>query len=232
LPDNNVPKLELGNEEKESASMKIRQTDNDLRNHLMDQIQFLLRSISLYDSGLINEAKRMAVIIRLLAHDTHKSVSLLSQLDMKNILFYDTSYNYDPTNLAPTLGLIFTRASVNPTFVKFLPALDSREEYKNRKIPFEEWWNKIVLADKVNNKFRRIDLILSVANKDGGVHVDPQLDKSYGELTRRKTLGLKFVINDLVKEHGIEPIFASIRQISHEIMKSLKDELPEIVQLN
>ena len=37
---------------------------------------------------------------------------------------------------------------------------------------------------------------------------------------------------NLVKEHGIEPIFASIRQISHEIMKSLKDELPEIVQLN
>ena len=203
-----------------------------LENHLMDQIQFLLRSIILYDNGLINEAKRMAVIIRLLAHDTQKSVSLLSQLNMKNILFYDTSYEYDPTNLAPTLGLILTRTSVNPTFVKFIPALDGREQFKNRKIYFEEWWNKIVLSDIVNNKFRRVDLILSVANKDGGVHVDPQLDKSYGELTRRKTLGLKFVINNLVKEHGVEPIFASIRQISHEILKSLKDEFPDIVQLN
>jgi hypothetical protein len=208
--------------------MKIRQTDDDLRNHLMDQIQFLQRSIILYDTGLINEAKRMGVIIRLLVHDTPKSVSLLSQLNMKNILFYDTSHDYDPTNLAPTLGLILTRTSVNPTFVKFIPALDGREEYKNRKISFEKWWDKIVLADKVNNKFKRIDLILSVANKDGGVHVDPQLDKSYGELTRKKTLGVKFVINNLVKEHGIEPIFASIRQISHEILKSLKDELPDM----
>jgi hypothetical protein len=212
--------------------MKIRQTDDDLRNHLIDQIQFLQRSIILYDDGLINEAKRMGTIIRLLVHDTPKSVSLLSQLNMKNILFYDTSHDYDPTNLAPTLGLILIRTSVNPTFVKFIPALDSREKYKKIKVSFDKWWDKIVLTDKENNKFRRIDIILSVANKDGGVHVDPQLDKSYGELTRKKTLGLKFVINNYVKEHGIEPIFASIRQISHEILKSLKDKLPDIVQLN
>lgn len=211
--------------------MKIRQTDDDLRNHLFEQIQFLLRSNFLYDNGFINEAKRMSIIIRLLLHDTDRSVSLLSQMNINNMLFYDTSHDYNEYNLSPTLGLILIRTSVNPTFAKFIPALDDREEYKNRRISFEKWWNKIVLADMSKNIFTRRDLILSIVNKDGGAHIDPKLDKPYGELTRRKTLGLKFIVNDSEIKHGIEPIYASIRQISHETLKSLKDEFPDFVQM-
>ena len=58
--------------------MKIRQTEEELKSHLKEQIQFLLKSAQSYDEGFTSEAKRLAVVIRVLLHDTKKSKSLLT----------------------------------------------------------------------------------------------------------------------------------------------------------
>ena len=57
--------------------MSYKQTKKDLKSHLKEQIQFLLRSTQSFDDGFVSEAKRIAVIIRVLLHDTNRSISLL-----------------------------------------------------------------------------------------------------------------------------------------------------------
>ena len=68
---------------------KYVQTRDELLDHLKDQIAFMKQSTNSYDNGWEDEAKRLAVAIRLLLHDTPKSTSLLTLLDKKNINFRD-----------------------------------------------------------------------------------------------------------------------------------------------
>jgi len=206
--------------------MLYKQSDKELKQHLKEQIEFLRRSSNSYDLGYKSESKRLAVVIRVLVHDTSSSTSLLTLLGKKDMLFYDTALDYNQNNLAPTMGLIITR--LRPNRAEYIPPLDDGvpSRYKKGKVPFYDWWNKIVLVDKYKNKFTRKQLVLAVSNKDGGVHVDPKLNKAYSELTRKHSLGWVFIKNgEKTPITGCE--LASIRQISHEILKSFHDEFLE-----
>jgi len=212
--------------------IKIEQTKDELKSHLREQIEFLKRSSQTYDEGYISEAKRLAVAIRLLLHDTQKSTSLLTLLKKKDILFYDTSLDYNPNNFPSTIGLIITKYIITKTGQKsaeYVPPLDDGPptRYTKGKITFEKWWNKIVFADSKGNKLTRRNLVLAVSNKDGGAHVDHRLDKDYADMTRFNSLGLRFIQNGNKRYFATHPELASVRQISHEILKSLKDEFPE-----
>jgi hypothetical protein len=63
--------------------MKRDQTREDLVAHLREQYGFLAVSCELFDQGNEAEAKRIAVAIRTLVHDTPASHSLLEQLGYK-----------------------------------------------------------------------------------------------------------------------------------------------------
>jgi len=205
----------------------VQQTEDELNSHLKEQIEFLRRSSQAYDEGFESEGKRLAVVIRVLLHDTQNSTSLLTLLRKKDILFYDTSLDYDSRNLASTMGLIMMR--VGPNGARYVPPLDDGPpvRYSKAKIPFEEWWNKIVVVDTKGNKLTRKDLVLAVSNKDGGSHVDLKLNIAYADLTRFNSLAWKFIQNGVEKDFATKPELASIRQMSHEVLKSLKDEFPE-----
>lgn len=205
--------------------MKVTRTEEDLKLQLKEQIQFLLTSAKAYDEGRISEAKRLAVALRVLLHDTEKSTSLLKLLKKKDILFYDTALDYNPNNLASFAGLVMMKIGPEGGYV---PPLDDGppRRYVKGKTPFEEWWTKVVIVDLNRNQLTRRGLLLAVCNQDGGAHIDPKLDKTYADITRFQSLGDKFSFNKVeIPISG--PEFASIRQISHEVLKSLRDEFPE-----
>ena len=207
--------------------MQVWQTEDELNSHLKEQSGFLRRSAQAYDEGFASEGKRLATVIRVLLHDTRNSTSLLTLLRKKDILFHDTSLDYDPRNKVSTMGLIMMR--VGPNGARYVPPLDDGPpvRYSKAKIAFEEWWNKIIFVDTRGNKLTREDLVLAVSNKDGGAHVDPGLNSAYAALTRFNSLGWKFIQNGIEKDYATKPELASIRQMSHEVLKSLKDEFPE-----
>lgn len=207
--------------------VSVRQTKDELKSHLREQIEFLKSSSQAYDEGYTSEAKRLTVPIRLLLHDSQNSTSLLTLLKKKDILFYDTSLDYNPNNLPSTMGLIITE--MEKKSAKYVPPLDDGPptRYRKGKISFEKWWNKIVFVDRKGNKLTRRDLVLAVANKDGGVHIDHELDKDYADITRFDSLGFMFVQDGNKRYFATHPELASVRQISHEVLKSLKDEFPE-----
>jgi len=70
----------------------------------------------------------------------------------------------------------------------------------------------------------RRDLILAVANKDGGAHVDPVLDEKYANLSRGNSLAWRYrgPRGDIPLEG---PEKAAVRQIAHEVLKTLNPKM-------
>lgn len=199
--------------------MKIELDRDEIRKRLKDHIQYLIDSCKSYDEGKTAEARRMAVTIRVLLHDTNNSTSLLKQLDKKDILFYDTAYEHDPNNMLTTTGLASIRIGGG---VKYIPHLNDFS-YGRGKIPFQEWWDQIVVVDKHGKELSRKKFVTTMANQDGGAHVDPKLDSDYYNATRGDSLGWTDLNGNPIEDIDL----ASIRQISFEVLKSLEDEFPE-----
>ena len=208
-----------------STTMKIKQTKQELLSHLADNMQFLQLSAAAFDKGLLGEAKRMAVAVRVLVHDTPKSKSLLGQLKYKtNMSFFDTAHDYKPDNLMNHHGLVglkidlenFTESSYNVPLT-----LDGRP---NKFILFADWWNKVVIVDNKKNVFRRRDIILSLANQDGGAHVDPELNLAYAQLSRQNSIG--WVLSSAQGQKPLGAVeFFSMRQLAHEVLVSVDRKL-------
>lgn len=208
---------------------KIKLTEDDLKSQLKGQIEFLIRSGELFDKGITDEAKNMATHLRVLLHDA-RYPSLLTQLSKKDILFYDSSLDQNKNNPLCHMGLIKLNLEINDISMSayFDPPLDKEpERYLKEKISFNMWWNQIILENFNRQPFTRKELILAVANTDGGAHVDSDLEEEYFDLTRENSLGIRFM-DENVEELLIDSELVSIRQITHEVLKSLKDEFPEL----
>jgi hypothetical protein len=206
----------------------VPQTRLELERHLKEQVAFMRASARAYDAGFTGEAKRLAVVVRVLAHDTNSSVSLLRQLNLKGIPFCDTSYEYDPRKYFLSFhGLAMAR--VGPSGGEFIPRCAEPPKPFGEPlqfVKFDEWWLKVVVVDTKHNKFTRQALVLTLSNKEGGAHVDPKLDAAYAALTRQNTIGMSYQYNEQAGDiSGIE--LASVRQIAHEVLCSLEKASPE-----
>jgi hypothetical protein len=206
-------------------------TRTELEAHLDEQLGFLDRSAAAFDAGYEDEAKRLAVILRVLLHDTTQSHSLLEQLGRKNRDFYDTAFDTNPASHGdlvsnPTgAGLVAVATGVDAA--KYVALLDHAPWFKS--LSFSAWWNAPVLVDRAGRKWTRKDLVLTAANQDGGAHVDPALDETYYKLSRENALGSITV--DLVTGvvRPVEgPERAAIRQIAHEVLKTLRPDYAKV----
>jgi hypothetical protein len=205
---------------------EYRQSKEELQQHLRDTVQALELSAHAFDEGFDGEAKRLAAAIRILLHDTGSSMSLLGQLGEKNICFYDTSILYNPKTSITYNGI--TAINLTPQGATHVALFnDLPTDCPPRWVSFEEWWNRVIFIDKEGSKTSRKDLILAIANKDGGAHVDPVLDKKYANLSRRNSLAWRFSSprGDVPLEG---PEKAAIRQITHELLRSLNPTMPKM----
>jgi len=203
-----------------------KQSEEELQQHLIDTLNALELSVNAYDKGYEGEAKRLAASIRVLVHDTNSSHSLLGQLGKKTMSFYDTCIPQQPSNIVSYQGL--TAINMTPQGAKYIAPLDDLPlDITPGQVDFETWWNEVVFKDKIGNETTRKDLILAVANKDGGAHVDPTLDEKYADLSRRNSLAWRFhsSMGD-VPLPGPEK--AAIRQIAHEVLKTLNPTMPKM----
>ncbi|MYL44582.1 hypothetical protein GLV94_02905 [Virgibacillus halodenitrificans] len=207
--------------------MKTNQTEDDYILYLQEQVEFLINSCNSFDKGFYGEAKRIATTIRVLVHDTNRSISLLTQLNSKKIYYYNTAFPFNPNNLLTHLGLI--SLCPGPTGNDYQPFYDEGPPVNHKWKTFDNWWaEEIVLVDNKRNKFTRKKLILTSSNQDGGAHIDPNLNQKYANINRKNTMGWEKVVNG--KETPIlNAHLVSIRQIGHELLKTLRNKFPEIV---
>jgi hypothetical protein len=196
----------------------MKQTPDDLEAHLAEQLRFLRESAESFDCGFEGEAKRLAVTLRTLLHDTASSRSLLGQLGKKDRLYYDTAMHELPDNLLGHGALV--EIFMSPQGSRYVPLLDDPlPDQKPTLTAFEDWWNRVVFRTQDCHKLSRRSLVLALANRDGGAHVDPKLDAAYAAISRENAMGWTFTAGDVT--YAIRaPELAAGRQVAHEVIKT------------
>lgn len=203
-------------------------TQAQLETMLAEQIDYLGSSAHLYDAGRKHEAKRLAVTLRLLLHDTSMSQSLLGQLDLKlRLLYLDTAGPVNRKNLLPLTPFLhfrLTMAEGGVAVPSYEPAFYEGPcpDLGLRALPFNSWWTMMVLRDSTMKEYSRRDLVLFLANKVGGAHVDPKVQTELDALARSETVG--FSVSDSQGERRMEedPILPCVRQIAFELLEVLR----------
>lgn len=102
--------------------MKTPITPVDLQRHLNEQLGFLERSTASFDQGYEDEAKRLAVTLRVLLHETAQSHSLLGQLGRRQGAFVDTALPAISGNIMGHGGLV--SVVLGPPETKYVAMLD------------------------------------------------------------------------------------------------------------
>jgi hypothetical protein len=198
---------------------RVLRTIPELEQELNDQLELLKLDVVNYDAGKEITAKSIATKLRVLLHDHNNSHSLLGQLAKKG-MFHDTALEMDPSRLASYSGLI--SVSLSTKGAKYNPLLDRLPHGSDRQIAFEDWWNAVVFLDKDRNTLSRKDLVLTLADQDGGAHVDKRgLEEKYNNLTRQNSLNWQASTGEGIWKPLTNPHYAAIRQMAHEVLSSL-----------
>ena len=210
-------------------------SQRNLYHDLLEQRAFLDASCQGFDGGLQIEAKRLAVTIRVLVHDTANSHSLLEQLGIKNSLKWISSGEVDPRNMVSTMGLTSMRMAVQEDGTQTFEyaAKDEATVLQFGKLKtFAQWWETPVIKDSDGEHFTRRDLVLALANKDGGAHIDT-LQTRVRRLAHEGSLGWMFgpgpdeAADDITLEQELillNPILASVRTIAEEMRLSFHNQ--------
>ena len=170
-----------------------------------------------FDAGFDDEALRLSVSARVLLHDTNNSHSLLGQMGLLTIDFYSSTTKWDRNNLLPHHGLLQIGLANNSS--SYRAPLDDRPPHFFRWVSFDEWWNEIVFDDRKGNSLTRKDIILSLADKEGGAHVDPRLTPSYETIIKLSSFwNVRTSEGEIPLGPRIERL--SMRQIAHEILRT------------
>jgi hypothetical protein len=107
-----------------------RLTRDDLRQHLKEHMDWLDESMRSFDAGKEHSSKRLAHTIRSLVHDTAKSHSLLGQLGVKQSLqLWSVLPNFGTEPTTEFMGVSMAMSVVNGEFSsRYAPNLGAPEQ--------------------------------------------------------------------------------------------------------
>lgn len=201
---------------------KIIQRKHELLNHLRKQYKFLCKSIIDDD---IDEIDRIALCIRILFHESSNSKSLLKQIS-PSIEILDTSPNTSfeiEKESTDKISNFWYGGLVKLTSSNFYELAPSKTP---NYVPIDDWWERVLFVDN-NNSFSRQNIVLTIADKDGGAHVDNKLPLDYYNLSRFGSNGMSFFLEGKkVIPQGPEKII--LPHIGREVAWSLRKVFPKI----
>ncbi|MFP3581350.1 hypothetical protein SB659_17445 [Arthrobacter sp. SIMBA_036] len=269
---------------------RIPRPEGETLEHTRVQFEFLAQSCDAFDSGKEAEGARMATNLRVLLHQRGQSHALLGQCGvMENLWLFDSAGQYPVHDTHSPLALVGVQYEITPgkqidrawyipnlgNVVRQQPNLNFqiRELLHGRKAPrgagfhlrIDDWWKQPVMRDTAGREFSREQLVLFLANTDGGAHVDASLPEDYYALSRLNSAAVyagmgapKIVVSEnatptdeythqmalsvgaapteeYIRENKMtfnelgSPVPASVRQIAWELMRSVKQQFPELL---
>jgi hypothetical protein len=216
----------MGRASRTKAQAKVAPSSRDRPNllgQLREHLDFLKASSAAFDNGFEAEAKRLAVSLRVLLHDTTSSHALLDQLGIKHRLrFLETSAPMDPYSLGPSTGLVFMQISLgDPSGMYVAPLGDLPPPRIKSPVKFDEWWTNTIYDD-TKAIWSRKKFVLTLANVEGGAHVDPKLNAAYERLVTANGLGWTAQTPAGPQPFAGSPVAASVRQITYELLETLQ----------
>lgn len=208
---------------------RVKRSKEDLKTELNEQFALMINACECYDAGLEAIGKHIALVLRVLLYHHGQSRALLEQLGIRNKRFPNsTGIKLNPKNLGTDCPL--TVIKMTGSDATYLPLLASGGgPFPPKWEKFEDWWNEPVLKDNQGRKFNRREIVLNVADTDGGAHVDPELEEAYMDLSRRNSLGWKFQKGDVSEMLKGRAELACIRQIAFEVIESIKKNVTWVI---
>lgn len=210
---------------------RVPRSSEDLKRAYDEQLDLLWNNTRAYDRGSDAVAVHIASVLRVLIHDTGRSSSLLSQLGLKSMQFVSTARPPLATGENSFSdghwGLIWI--NIEASAIRYVPVLDLSTCHT---MGFDDWWLEPVFARNGSYTVTRKHLVLAIADTDGGAHIDPNLDEWYADLSRGNPFNNQFYLHpgdkpplhlhesNMLKK-PIHPERAAIRQIAHELFKTL-----------
>lgn len=117
----------------------VKQSKQELIAHFHESLDFLNASAASFDGGFFSEAKRLAVTIRVLVHDSERSKSLLGLLGLKTGMgFLNTAHPHDQRNLLGYHGLVGIQLGAEGN--RYFAPLNQRP---SKYVFFPDWWNEV-----------------------------------------------------------------------------------------
>lgn len=212
----------MGKASRKKAPRGPKRSREELLQLLAEHEAFLERSAQAFDDGYEAEAKRLAVVLRVLLHDTQVSHSLLKQLRVKDRLaFLDTAEPIHPGNLMPTPGLVMMQMTTTADGAegRYVAPLGMSRPSGSKQVSFAGWWMNPVM--KVDGVWSRRDLVLALANTEGGAHVDPELDERYEQLAKKNGFGWVAASPAGERPFVGNAVAVATRQIAYEVVETL-----------
>ncbi|MQA00689.1 MAG: hypothetical protein GEU80_15415 [Dehalococcoidia bacterium] len=133
------------------------------------------------------------------------------------------------------------RRAGSVTSARYTPKLNSSHQ-PARALPYDEWMNEPVIRTAHGSVLGRERLIRIVANQEGGAHFDSRLDAEYQRVAQGGAMGWRKTSDGLVatidldegrgsedSDRDLNPVPATIRQIAHEVLESLRGPKREFV---
>jgi len=205
---------------------KIKRSNTELLQSLIEQLKLLQINCNLYDAGNEIVGKSISTILRILFHESRSSKSLLVQLGIRDISWLNTSHGLHLDNQISECSLLTLQMKAG-SGGKYLPKClcpEKTSEY-NYKI-FPSWYNMPVILDEKHQVFTRREIILYVADTDGGAHIDGELDEKYREIIKPNYLGWKY--GEGMEFQGKVELIC-MRQIAYEVLTTLMNKYPGIL---
>lgn len=213
-------------------------TNQELFEALKEQLYFLDSSLHNFLNNEI-ESKRIATTIRVLVHDTNKSNSLLNSLNKKQQINFINSAIPNDGRLHSMTGMKNVRGSNPNQYTGLVAKINDYEvltavplfqmhlpEWHNgySKLLFEDWWKMEIIKINSDTLTRR-EVVLLMANKDGGAHLDITLPEPYHFIKESK-----LILNIGGRETEFEKrlIYATVAQIGWEVKFSIENYLRTI----
>jgi hypothetical protein len=191
----------------------VRRSDAGKTQLFKDQYSLLKSGIERFYQGDEVIAVDIAVRIRTLVHDTGASRAFLGTLNLnyRDLNIYRRIPPRPDAVFAAPSGFKLTGGELAPVNIRDTFSLEQHE-----LVTLEQWWaDEYLLIGTIRSSKRQV--VLDVANKDGGAHVDP-------DVPRRHVIASEppFLIG-VTKDNLVRPNFArlTVAQAGNELLDYL-----------
>jgi len=199
---------------------------------LKEQYGFLKRSIASAIRGNLDEALRIATTLRVLVHETAASKPLLKQVVPNYLQITILDIPAAPLSKAGAQRVFYIGVAVQMNSVTGVrPAVDLTNPPPGQKlVVLGSWWNRelLIFTDKGQRfVFTRKQLILTLANKEGGAHVDTSLPPGYEKFVTESPL--RFVVSDVPSDTVHLARYAAV-QAAAQMCECLERNFPSVTR--
>jgi hypothetical protein len=203
------------------AKLESQERVRFLNERFEEQRHLLRKSIKEFESGDLSEGIRIAIAIRVLVHETGPSKPLLAQLTHNYLQLEILDRKPKPIAAGPpgTRAAVVMSVPINVTISDrgvFFNSQLSGETYVPSVLG--RWWTRNCLVLPGLGGFTRKEIILGLANKEGGAHVDVNLPRRYRQLLASRQLQIGW------NNEGVSPLNLSrfmTAQAAAELLDSL-----------